>query len=60
MTEREMLSDLVRVIGTTTYGKERWFKQNGCWYDRMFCDYIQDEELLTRLIAELVSLEGEE
>lgn len=49
MTEREVMVDLVRFVGVLTYGKERWFKQNGCWYDRMFGDYIQNEVLLERI-----------
>ena len=49
MTEREVMADLVRFVGVITYGKERWFKQNGCWYDRLFGDYIQNETLLERI-----------
>ena len=49
MTEREALSDIVKVIGTLTYGKERWFENNGCWYDRKECDYIQNETLVERI-----------
>lgn len=50
MTEREVMADLVRFVGVLTYGKERWFKQNGCWYDRLYGDYIQNESLLERII----------
>lgn len=49
MTEREVMADLVRFVGVITYGKERWFKQSGCWYDRLFGDYIQNETLLERI-----------
>jgi len=49
MTEREVMDELVRLVGVITYGKERWFKQNGCWYDRLFGDYIQNEVLLERI-----------
>lgn len=49
MTEREVMAELVRFVGVITYGKERWFKQNGCWYDRLFGDYIQNEILLERI-----------
>lgn len=49
MTEREVMADLVRFVGVLTYGKERWFKQNGCWYDRLYGDYIQNEVLLERI-----------
>ena len=49
MTEREVMAELVRFVGVITYGKERWFKQNGRWYDRMFGDYIQNETLLERI-----------
>ena len=50
MTEREVMADLVRFVGVLTYGKERWFKQNGCLYDRAFGDYIQNEVLLERIV----------
>ena len=50
MNEREVLERIVRYIGSVTYGKERWFKQNGSWYDRKHCDYIQNEKLLERII----------
>ena len=49
MTEREVMAELVRFVGVLTYGKERWFKQNGCWYDRMFGDCIQNEVFLERI-----------
>lgn len=49
MTEREALADIVMIIGSLTYGKERWFKNNGCWYDRSKGDYIQNEELVKRI-----------
>lgn len=60
MTEREVLQELVRFIGTMTYGKERWFKQNGCWYDRMYGDYVQNEGLLDRMCLEIRSEFGED
>lgn len=50
MTEREALADIVMIIGSLTYGKERWFKNNGCWYDRSKGDYIPNEELVKRII----------
>ena len=53
MTEREVMADLVRFVGVITYGKERWFKQKGCWYDRPFGDYIQNEVLLERIIESI-------
>lgn len=49
MTESEALADIVMIIGSLTYGKERWFKNNGCWYDRSEGDYIQNEELVKRI-----------
>lgn len=49
MTEREALANIVMIIGSLTYGKERWFKNNGCWYDRSKGDYIQNEELVRRI-----------
>lgn len=53
MTECEALEDIVCKVGVLTYGKERWFRQNGCWYDRMNCDYIQNEMLVERVCTEL-------
>lgn len=50
MTEREVMAELVRFVGVLTYGKERWIKQNGCWYDRLVGDYIQNEVLLERIV----------
>ena len=50
MTEREVMDELVRFVGVITYGKERWFKQSGCWYDRAFGDHIQNEVLLERIV----------
>ena len=49
MTEREVMAELVRFVGVLTYGKERWCKQNGCWYDRLYGDHIQNEVLLERI-----------
>lgn len=49
MTEGEALADIVMIIGSLTYGKERWFKNNGSWYDRSKGDYIQNEELVKRI-----------
>lgn len=53
MTEREVLEALVKYIGVLTYGKERWIKQNGCWYDRKYGEHIQNENLLYRVIASI-------
>ena len=50
MNEQEVLERIIRYIGSVTYGKERWFKYNGSWYDRKYCDYIQNEKLLERII----------
>ena len=49
MSESEALADIVMIIGSLTYGKERWFKNNDCWYDRSEGDYIQNEELVQRI-----------
>lgn len=50
MTEREALQKLVRAIGVLTYDKERWFKQNGVWYDRKNREYIQNEVFVDAVI----------
>ena len=60
MNEHEVLQELVRFIGVITYGKERWFKQNGSWYDRLHGDYIQNESLLDRICKTLREEIGEE
>ena len=54
MTEREVLCNLIRRIGALTYGKERWFKVNGCWYDKEVGDYIQNETLLERVTKSIL------
>ena len=46
--------NLVRIIGSATFGKERWFYQeNGTWYDRKYGDYIGFLTLETRIYDEL-------
>lgn len=55
MTEREVLQELIRFVGVVTYGKERWFKQNGCWYDRVDGQYIQNKQLLDRICSAINS-----
>lgn len=59
MTEREVLEELVRYIGVLTYGKERWFKRNGVWYDRKHGEYIQNEDLLYRIVGSIEEEVGE-
>lgn len=50
MSKAEALEELVRFIGSWTYGKERWFTQNGVWYDRYDGKYIDTQELVARVI----------
>ena len=56
--------DLIKCIGSATYGKERWFhdydEKNGraIWYDRHLCDYISTEELIGRVRLEIMELEN--
>ena len=50
MSKSEALEELVRFIGSWTYGKERWFAQNGVWYDRYDGKYIDTQELVARVI----------
>lgn len=60
MNEHDVLQELVRFIGVRTYGKERWFKQNGSWYDRFLGKYVPNEELLNIICGELEDEIGSE
>lgn len=54
MNWKEEFESLVRTIGSITYGKERWFLQDdGKWYDRKECDYIDISELQYRIAYEV-------
>lgn len=54
MNWKEEFESLVRTIGSITYGKERWFLQDdGTWYDRQECDYIDISELHYRIAYEV-------
>lgn len=49
MTEIEALERIVTFLGSVTYGKERFFRQeNGIWYDRDKGDYITLEQIVER------------
>lgn len=51
MTDSEALEDIIKYIGSATFGKERWFKQkDGTYYDRLFEDYVDLEEVAKRLV----------
>ena len=51
MTEREALDYIITYVGTATFGKERWFRQvDGTYYDRLFEDYVDLEEVAKRLV----------
>ena len=55
---REEFENLVRLIGTITYGKERWFLQiNDYWYDRETDTYIDMSELQVRICEKINDLE---
>lgn len=49
MKKCEALDDIVRCVGSLTYGKERWFDEGNTWYDRKLCDHISNEELVNRV-----------
>jgi hypothetical protein len=50
MKWREEFESLVRTIGTATYGKERWFYEDGIWYDRKDGKHININELHKRIL----------
>lgn len=50
----EEFRNLIQIIGSITYGKERWFySDNGQWYDRATCSYIT-HDILMRRVADAV------
>lgn len=57
----EDFRNLVQVIGSITYGKERWFyDDNGQWYDRATCSYITHDILIHRVLEAVRDAEEEE
>lgn len=49
--------NLIKIIGSATYGKERWFLQdNDIWYDRKDGAYITQKEMEERIYKELDEL----
>ena len=49
MTEAEAFEIVVTFLGSVTYGKGRFYRQdNGIWYDRGKGDYITLEQLVER------------
>lgn len=51
MTEREALDYIITYVGSATFGKGRWFRQSdGTYYDRLFEDYVDLEEVAKRLV----------
>lgn len=58
MNWQKEFEDLVRSIGSITYGKERWFLQdNDLWYDRQDGSYIDINELHNRICEEVKRLD---
>ena len=53
MTKNEALDDILQCIGSLTYGKERWFDNNGVWYDRATGEYVPTEEMALRVCKAL-------
>lgn len=53
MTHSEALQDILRCIGGLTFGKERWFPNNGVWYDKLDGKLISTEEMTMRVCTEL-------
>lgn len=50
-TEHEALDYIITYVGTATFGKGRWFRQSdGTYYDRLFEDYVDLEEVAKRLV----------
>ena len=51
MTEREALDYIITYVGVSTFGNGRWFRQeDGTYYDRLFEDYVDLEEVAKRLV----------
>ena len=53
MTDREILDALLQVIGSYTYGKERWFRkyETTVWYDRATGAYIDAESMINNVMS---------
>lgn len=53
MTDREILDALLQVIGSYTYGKERWFREHETtvWYDRATGKYIDAESMINNVMS---------
>ena len=53
MTDREILDALLQVIGSYTYGKERWFREyeTTVWYDRATGTYIDAESMINNVMS---------
>jgi hypothetical protein len=47
----ETLYNFIKVLGSITYGKERFFRQdNGMWYDRKHAGYITLDDVIRRIV----------
>lgn len=47
----DALRDMIKQIGSITYGKERFFElERGIWYDRKYGDYISIEQVIERIV----------
>lgn len=49
MKDKKALEDIVRCIGSLTFGKERWCRSysfKDIWYDRMSGDYLTTKEMV--------------
>lgn len=56
MKDKEALDDIVRCIGSLTYGKERWFRSyawGDIWYDREKGEYLNTEEMVENVCKAL-------
>lgn len=62
---KNLFQDLVRCLGSATYGKERWFLEyhekggRARWYDRDSQDYISTDEVIGRIYEEVKRLSEE-
>lgn len=57
----ETLYDFIKELGSITYGKERFFRQdNGTWYDRKHADYITLDDVIRRIVDAVNELDDSE
>lgn len=57
----ETLYNFIKELGSITYGKERFFRQdNGKWYDREHADYVTLDDVIRRIVDVVRELDDNE